>query len=229
MKPKASFICPTYRGAGYIAETVETIRRQSVEDWELIVVDDGNDPRYDSTGVYLDWLLKEDKRCRVVKHKENRGCVAARNTGNAAAKSDLILVIDHDDLCHRDRLKWTLQHFKRNPDTDIFHAGWVECDILGQPATEAYTPHRLTKKKFLANQILFCHSTCAYPKRIAQKYPYRDLEGRTDDHVALDDWLSAGLKFRTLNRVLCGVRRLPMGQMQAMRASKGLGPSWREP
>ena len=43
--PKASFVCPTYNGAGYLAETVESIRRQSVEDWELVIVDDDPEDR----------------------------------------------------------------------------------------------------------------------------------------------------------------------------------------
>ncbi len=225
MKPKATFVIPTYNGAGYLAETIESVRKQSVKDWELIVIDDGST---DTTGLLLEWYQKKDPRIRVGRHKRNRGTVVARNTGNRKARSDLILVIDHDDLCHEHRLKETLRHFKRHPDTDIFHAAWVECSITGEPATEAYKPHRLTKKKFLANEFLFCHSTCAYPKRVALKHPYRDVEGRTDDHVALDDWLTAGLKFRTASKVLCGVRRLPMGQMQAMRAAQGLPPSWRE-
>ncbi len=211
-----------------MAETVESIRRQSVEDWELIIVDDGNDPAEDTTGLYLDWLVEEDKRVSVVTHKKNRGTVAARNTGNEAATSDLILVIDHDDLVHMHRLRETLKHFKRNPGTDIFHTGWVECNVTGDPITEAFAPIRLTKKKFDANQFLFCHSTAAYPKRMVTQHPYREIEGRTDDHVALDDWLNAKLKFRSLNEVMCGVRRLPMGQMQAMRAANGLPPSWRE-
>jgi hypothetical protein len=226
--PIASFICPTYEGAGYIAETIDSIQRQTVKDWELIIVDDGNDPKADTTGLYLGWLLKEDKRVRVVRLKKNKGCAEARNVGVKAARSDLILVIDHDDICHMHRLRETLKHFRNNPDTDIFHGGWVECDVTGNPMSEAFKPMRLTKKKFEQGDILFCHSTAAMPKDVAMKHPYRLVEGRTDDHVALDDWLTAGLKFRTTSKTLCGVRRLPMGQMQAMRAAKGLPPSWRE-
>lgn len=223
MTPKATFVCPTYNGAGYLAETIESIRRQTVKDWELVIVDDGST---DTTRLLLDWYEKEDKRIRSVRLKANKGCVSARNAGIKAAKSDLILVIDHDDLCHMHRLRDTLKHFKKHPDTDLFHGGWVECNVEGQPITESFLPLRLTKKKFDTGQILFCHSTAAMPKRVALEHPYRDLEGRTDDHVALDDWLTAGLKFRTTSRVLCGVRRLPMGQMQAMRAAKGLPQSW---
>jgi glycosyltransferase involved in cell wall biosynthesis len=217
---------PTFNGAGYIAETVDSIQKQSVEDWELVIVDDGST---DTTGLYLDWIEKEDKRVKSVRVKENKGCVAARNIGNKTAKADLILVIDHDDLVHMHRLRETLKHFKNHPDTDIFHAGWVECNVEGIPATEPYKPHRLTKKRFDKNDppILFCHSTAAMPRKVALEHPYRLIEGRTDDHVALDDWLTAKLKFRTLNKVLCGVRRLPMGQMQAMRDAQGLPPSWR--
>lgn len=223
--PLASFVCPTYNGAGYLAETIESIRKQSVKDWELIVVNDGST---DTTRLLLDWYEKEDKRIRAIHFKENNGCVTARNAGNKKAKSDLILVIDHDDICHMHRLRETLKHFRNKPDTDIFHGGWVECDILGNPATEPYKPVRLTKKKFDGGNILFCHSTAAMARELALEYPYRLVEGRTDDHVALDDWLTAGLKFRTTSKTLCGVRRLPMGQMQKMRAAKGLSPSWRE-
>lgn len=220
----ASFVCPTYNGAGYLAETVESIRKQTVKDWELVVVDDAST---DTTKQLLEWYAKEDKRIVWMRHKENQGVAAARNAGNDLAKSPLILVIDHDDICHMHRLKDTLAHFKRNPDTDVFHAGWVECDVYGNPMADPWKPMRLTKERFDKGNVLFCHSTSAYPKQIAKKYPYRLVEGRTDDHVMLDDWLVAGLKFRTLGKVLCGVRRLPMGQMQAMRAAKGLPPSWR--
>ncbi len=224
MKPKASFICPTFNGAGYLAETVEAIRNQKVKEWELIIVDDGST---DTTPLLLDWYKKQDSRIRTVRHKKNKGTVAARNTGNRMASTPLILVIDHDDICHIHRLRETLKHFKKHPDTDIFHAGWVECDVHGIPAEEPYSPMHLTKKKFRAGNILFCHSTAAYPKKVAENHPYRFIERRTDDHVALEDWLNAGLKFRTSKNVLCGVRRLPMGQMQDMRAAKGLPPSWR--
>lgn len=225
VKPKASFICPTYNGAGYLAETVESIRLQTEPEWELIIVDDGSG---DTTPKLLDWYKKQDSRIRTVRHKTNKGTVAARNTGNKLASTSLILVIDHDDICHMHRLRETLNHFRKHPDTDIFHSGWVECDVCGNPMEEPYKPMRLTKEKFGTGNILFCHSTAAMPKRVALDHPYRLIEGRTDDHVALDDWLTAGLKFRTTAKVLCGVRRLPTGQMQAMRAAKGLPPSWRE-
>lgn len=223
--PLATFVCPTYNGAGYLAETIESIRRQSVEDWELVVVNDGSD---DTTKLLMDWYEKEDTRIRSVHLKKNNGCVEARNIGNEEASTDLILVIDHDDLCHSERLKETLSHFKRNPDTDIFHTGWIECDIYGNPVTEPWKPLRITKKLFKEGKMLFCHSTAAMPRQVSLKHPYRLVEGRTDDHVALEDWLGAGLKFRTLNKPLCGVRRLPMGQMQDMRTSKGLPQSWIE-
>ena len=222
--PIATFVCPTYDGAGYLAETIESIRRQSVKDWELVIVDDASK---DTTPDLLKWYIKEDSRIRVKRHKKNTGSPGARNTGNRLARSDLLLVIDHDDLCHEHRLRDTLKHFSKYPDTDIFHAGWVECNIMGDPATEPFKPMALTKKKFEEGNILFCQSTAAMPKKVALEYPYRLLPGRTDDNVALDDWLSASLKFRTSNRVMCGVRRLPMGQMQKIREQQGLGPSWR--
>ena len=99
--PLASFVCPTYDGAGYLAETIESIRKQSVKDWELVVVNDGST---DTTRLLLDWYKKEDKRIRAIHLKKNKGCVAARNAGNKKAKADLILVIDHVDIGPTPRL-----------------------------------------------------------------------------------------------------------------------------
>ena len=89
---------------------------------------------------------------------------------------------------------------------------------------------------FWRQKLLFCHSTAAYPVKVALEYPYEEYRQqtadgiihKTDDLVALDIWLTAGLKFRTTDKILCAVRRLPDGQMQRIRAAKGLPPSWRE-
>ena len=224
---KATFVCPTYNGAGYLAETIESIRNQTVKEWELIVVDDGST---DTTKDLMQWYMTQDKRINYIRLLKNQGAVNARNMGNHAAKGDIILVIDHDDLCTKDRLAQTLSHFKKYPDTGIFHGGWVECDIFGNPLPKGLgVPVKITKELFDKGKgLLFCHSTTAYTKETAFSVPYRYVEGRTDDHVALEDWLNAGLKFRTIKRPLCFVRRLPMGQMQKIRASMGLPPSWRQ-
>ena len=229
VKPKASFVCPTYNCAGYIAETINSIISQTVKEWELIVVDDGST---DTTPLLMKYFRAQDDRIKYLRFNENKGTVHARNAGNAVAESDLILVIDHDDLCSKDRLATTLAHFKKYPDTEIFHAGWYEVNVRREPISDRYKPINITKKKLAP----FCHSTCAYPARIADEYPYHEYvadEGeqtihKTDDLCALEDWTGAGLKFRKSNKILCAVRRLPRGQMQAIRVAKGLPPSWRQ-
>jgi len=227
MQIKGSFVCPTYNGAGYLAETIESIRKQTVPDFELIVVDDGST---DTTKELMKWYLAQDKRIQYIRLSKNQGAVNARNVGNQAARGDIILVIDHDDLCTKDRLARTLSHFAKYPDTGLLHGGWLECDIFGNPLPNGLgVPMKITKELFEKGRgMLFCHSTAAYTKETATRIPYRLVEGRTDDHVALEDWLSAGLKVRTIKRPLCFVRRLPMGQMQKIRASMGLPPSWRQ-
>lgn len=232
-KVKGTFVCPTYNCAGYIAETIDSIRKQTIPDWELIVVDDGST---DTTEMLMNYYTKEDKRIKYIRFEENKGPIAARNAGNTCAESPLIMVIDHDDLCSSKRLAITLAHFKKHPDTDIFHGAWYEVDVRRNPMSDRYKPMKITRTGYDANKILFCHSTAAYPTEIALKYPYEDyvrpdgsnIAHKTDDLMALDIWLKAGLKFRTTNNILCAVRRLPTGQMQQIRAAKGLPPSWRE-
>ena len=228
-KVAATFVCPTYNGAGYLAETVESVIAQTVGDWELVVVDDGST---DTTEKLMRYYTARDKRIRYARLKKNSGnAVVPRNHGNGMANGKIICVIDHDDLCNPDRLKYTLTHFEKHPDTDVFHGGWVECTILGIPQ-EQFRPSKITRKAYeagLAGQgdMLFCHSTAAYTKKFAKENPYPDANGMTDDLAALDEWTNTGKTFRTSNRVLCGVRRLPMGQMQQIRRAKGLPASVR--
>lgn len=228
-KVAATFVCPTYNGAGYLAETVESVRNQTAKDWELIVVDDAST---DTTPSLMEWYRKKDSRIRYLRLENNTGNAnRPRNMGNKIANGKIICVIDHDDLCNSDRLKWTLNHFEKHPDTDIFHGGWVECTIHGIPQ-EQFRPSKITRVGYEAGMkgdgsMLFCHSTAAYTKEFAEKWPYRDVPHMTDDLAALDEWTREGCTFGTTNRVLCGVRRLPMGQMQKIRASKGLPQSWR--
>lgn len=94
--PRVSIVMPTYNRRDTIVRAIESVRRQSFQDWELLVVDDG------STDGTKDVVAGLDPRLRLIV-QENKGVAGARNTALAASKGELISFLDSDDA-------WTPHH-----------------------------------------------------------------------------------------------------------------------
>ena len=92
-KPAVSIIMPVYNSENYLPETIGSVLRQTMEDFELILVDDGST---DASGRCCDDAAAGDSRVRVI-HKENGGICSARNTGLRAAEGEYIAFCDNDD------------------------------------------------------------------------------------------------------------------------------------
>jgi len=98
--PKVSIIMPTYNRAGYIRETIESIRRQTYANWELIIVDDGSE---DDTEEVVSQF--NDERIKFL--KAGRVAINGRikNIGLTQATGDLFAFIDSDDLWSETKLE----------------------------------------------------------------------------------------------------------------------------
>ena len=93
MNKKISVIIPAYNVAPYLERCLDSVIRQTYDDLEIIIVDDGS---ADSTGRIADRIAETDRRVRVV-HQDNRGLGAARNTGLDLATGELLAFVDSDD------------------------------------------------------------------------------------------------------------------------------------
>src|SRR5688572_2235335 len=90
--PNVSVIIPTHNRAESVFNAVTSVIKQTLEDIEIIVVDDASN---DNTAEALARL--RDKRIRFIRHEMNKGGAAARNTGILNCKSDYIAFLDDDD------------------------------------------------------------------------------------------------------------------------------------
>lgn len=92
-EPFLSIITPCYNAEKYISETIMSILRQNVFEWELLLIDDGST---DDTASICDEYALKDNRIRVI-HQTNGGVSKARNRGLDEAKGEWIVFIDADD------------------------------------------------------------------------------------------------------------------------------------
>jgi glycosyltransferase involved in cell wall biosynthesis len=86
--PTVSVVIPSYRGGPFLREAIDSVRAQTLEDWECIVVADGCEEDFSDIEV--------DSRVRVIRQR-NRGGSISRNVGIRHARSDLVALLDDDD------------------------------------------------------------------------------------------------------------------------------------
>lgn len=91
--PKISIIVPVYNVERYLETCLNSILCQTLQDVEIICVDDGS---VDTSGSILDEFAKKDTRIRVL-HRKNTGYGASMNAGLDAAKGEYIGIVESDD------------------------------------------------------------------------------------------------------------------------------------
>jgi glycosyltransferase involved in cell wall biosynthesis len=93
-RPKISVIVPMYRTEAYLKRCLDSIVAQTFTDIEILCVDDASPDRCAEIAAAY---AGRDGRVRVIRHEENRGLGAARNTGIAAARAPYVASVDSDD------------------------------------------------------------------------------------------------------------------------------------
>lgn len=99
--PKVSVIIPVYNTAAYVRQAIESICWQTLQELEIIVVNDGST---DGSGAILHELAQKDGRIQVYE-QENQGQSVARNVGLEVATGRYLYFMDSDDLLEADALE----------------------------------------------------------------------------------------------------------------------------
>jgi len=104
-QPRISIIIPVFNAAAYLQQAVESVLQQSIEEVEVLVVDDCS---VDDSFAIATQLAERDARVRVFHSAENRGAGHARNIGIAAAQGEWVTMLDADDWYDPERLQTLL-------------------------------------------------------------------------------------------------------------------------
>lgn len=124
--PKVSVIIPTYNSMRYLPETVESVLKQTHQDFELLLVDDG------SSDQTVQWAFGlADPRVKVIS-QQNQGVCVARNAGIAQAQGEYIAFLDHDDLWQPTKLEKQVRCLDDNPAVGLVHTWMVLVDEYGK-------------------------------------------------------------------------------------------------
>ena len=148
---KVSVIVIVYNVEEYLEECVQSIRKQSYSNLEIILVDDGST---DSSGMLCDKYAEEDARIKVI-HKKNEGLVSARQAGMRVATGEYVTFVDGDDWIDLDMYE-VLADMAAGYDVDIVLSG-----IIRNFPEEAKKEHNLIINGYYDKEML---ETDVYPK-----------------------------------------------------------------
>jgi glycosyltransferase involved in cell wall biosynthesis len=112
--PTVSIVIPTYNCERYIAETLGSVVHQTVQDWEVIVIDDG------STDATVQIASDFDPRVRVFQQR-NAGVCVARNRGFEESRGRFLCFLDHDDYWFPEKLERQLAWMARRPELGVVY------------------------------------------------------------------------------------------------------------
>ena len=99
--PDISVLMTVYNGEEYIEQSIDSLRAQPFEKFELIIVDDGST---DSTSEIIAKFAKLDGRIKSIS-QSNQGIAAAANAGISVARGKYLAILDHDDLARPEWLQ----------------------------------------------------------------------------------------------------------------------------
>jgi glycosyltransferase involved in cell wall biosynthesis len=114
--PQISVIIPAYNAERTIRETIESVQQQTLQDFELIVINDGSNDRTLEVVQNIN-----DKRLNIFSY-ENGGLPTARNRGMSKANGEFIAFLDADDLWTPDKLELQLAALKQHPEAGVAYS-----------------------------------------------------------------------------------------------------------
>jgi glycosyltransferase involved in cell wall biosynthesis len=125
--PLVSVILPVRNGESFVAEAIDSVTRQTHQNIELVVVDDGSTDR---TRPIVDSLARNDSRIRVIS-QEAAGVARARNRGIASARGDYIAPIDADDVWEPAKIEKQVERMLQSDRVGLVYTWWVWIDRKG--------------------------------------------------------------------------------------------------
>lgn len=139
--PRISVIIPTYNCAVFLPEAIDSVLKQTCQDFEIIIVDDGST---DDTARVLDQYRSH--ACIQYIYQENQGPGAARNAGMRSSQGDHLCFLDSDDQLLPDSLQVRREFLDRHEDVMM-----VFTDYALKKVEDACIKKYLADNKFLVS------------------------------------------------------------------------------
>lgn len=176
-----SIIMPTYNCGKFIAETLDSVKAQTYQNWEVVIVDDCST---DNTKQVVDTYIANDPRIKYYCLETNSGAAVARTKAMELADGQYIAFLDSDDLWTPDKLEKQLA-FMRDNDYAFSCTAYEQIDEEGKPLNKVIKTIKKTDYNRLLLDCPVGNSTVMYDVSKMGKFQVPNIRKRNDDALWL--------------------------------------------
>lgn len=154
MSELVSVVVPVYNAEKFIREAMDSVRVQTYENWELLLVEDGSSDG--SVDVITGYIADtQETRIRLIRQPSNQGAACARNRGVKEAAGRYIAYLDADDLWVPEKLEHEIR-FMEEKDAAFAFTGYEFADENGVGLGKIVrVPETLVYRQALSNTTIF--------------------------------------------------------------------------
>ena len=210
--PRVSILMPCYNAAETIEDALESLAGQTLEDFEVLAVDDGSS---DATREILHQWERDDPRFQFLP-SPHQGIVAALNLGLQRCRAGLVARMDADDRAHPLRLERQVSYMDSHPETAVLGcrvSAFPQCEVREGLHLYLEWQNALLSDADIRREI-FIESPIAHPSAMLRR-AWLDQVAGYQDHGWAEDydlWLRlylAGARFAKLPEELVAWRERP--------------------
>jgi len=178
--PRVTVVMAVYNAAQFVREAVASVLAQTFRDFELIIVDDSS---FDDSLSIVESF--DDTRIRIIRHQSNVGAASSRNDALAAARGDLVAIMDADEVCAPTRLERQVVFLDANPQVGLVGcAVYDNIDASGAVLGTSFLPtDNETIQQSLTEKWCFLHSSITFRRALQKSIGgYRTEFEPAEDH-----------------------------------------------
>lgn len=157
-----SIIMPVYNSEKYIEDAVNSILKQTYNNWELIIV---NDCSTDNSSKIINRFCENDSRIKVYHLEKNVGVSRARNYGIENSNGEYIAFLDSDDFWDEKKLKLQINFMLEN-NYDFTYTSYTLIDQNGKKIKDIFVAEDVNYFQLLKGNIITCSTVILNKKRI---------------------------------------------------------------
>lgn len=176
--PTVSIVMPAHNAQRFIEQAIRSVMAQTMEDWELLVLDDGSG---DDTCAVVERLMAQDPRILLIRNEQNLGAARTRNRGLERCCGEFVALLDSDDVWYPEKLERQI--------TLLRDSGAALCccayDIIGDDGEPVKAPCNVPEQvdmDTLLKENVICCSTVVMRGDVARSHSF-DPDYYHEDYV----------------------------------------------
>jgi glycosyltransferase involved in cell wall biosynthesis len=197
MQPLVSVIVPTYNRLQYLPAAIDSVLAQTLQNWELIIADDGSDA---ATLEYLG-TLAQLSRVEVIRLAHSGSPAVARNAALRMARGEYVAFLDSDDSWMRTKLDVQTRALRACVECRWSYTDHIRIDAAGESINSQRNPNRTLPQGQIVEQLLRMEAGTPTPTVMAERALIEEA-GAFDEQQGLHEDYDLWLRLALLSKVL---------------------------